>query len=104
MADITGTTKDDILAGTGKDDVIKGLAGNDILAGACNALSKRIVQLIDRLGVTPAFTISGGVAKNIGVVKRLEEQLDLRARIASEPQIVGALGAALYAKERLNSA
>jgi activator of 2-hydroxyglutaryl-CoA dehydratase len=47
------------------------------------------------------FVISGGIAKNIGLVRRLEERAGLSANIPSEPQIVGALGAAIFAKELL---
>jgi activator of 2-hydroxyglutaryl-CoA dehydratase len=43
--------------------------------------------------------MSGGVAKNRGVVKALELKLGLPIIIPEEPQIVGALGAALFAKE-----
>ena len=74
---------------------------NDILAGACDALTRRIVTLLERITVEADFSISGGVAKNIGVVKRLENRLGLKAYIAFEPQIVGALGAALFARDRL---
>lgn len=74
---------------------------NDILAGACVAITKRIRSLLERVGVVEALVISGGIAKNIGVVTRLEESLGLKARIAPEPQIVGALGAALFATESL---
>jgi activator of 2-hydroxyglutaryl-CoA dehydratase len=43
--------------------------------------------------------MSGGVAKNIGVVKALEELIGVSIKTPHEPQIVGALGAALFAKE-----
>jgi activator of 2-hydroxyglutaryl-CoA dehydratase len=43
--------------------------------------------------------VSGGVAKNIGVIKRAEGKLGLKAHIAPEPQIVRALGAALFASD-----
>jgi activator of 2-hydroxyglutaryl-CoA dehydratase len=45
--------------------------------------------------------ITGGIAKNIGVVSRIEEKAGLKAYIPPEPQIVGALGAAIFARERL---
>ena len=70
---------------------------NDILAGASDALTKRIVPLLDHIGVVPAFAISGGIAKNIGMVTRVEEKLGIKAHIAPDPQIVGALGAAIFA-------
>ncbi len=73
---------------------------NDILAGATEALIKRIISLLERVGIEKDFSISGGVAKNIGVVKRLEERLGLKACLAFDPQLVGAIGAALFAKEK----
>ncbi|MCF8032374.1 MAG: acyl-CoA dehydratase activase [Desulfarculaceae bacterium] len=69
----------------------------DILAGATDAIVERIVELLERVGVEPQLCISGGVAKNLGVVRRVEHKLGLEAHIAPEPQIVGALGAALLA-------
>jgi len=76
---------------------------NDILAGAIEALTDRIIPLIRRVGLTPEFSISGGVAKNIGVVRRLEEKLSLKAFIAPDPQFIGATGAALFAAASLNT-
>jgi len=76
-----------------------GMHKNDILAGACEALASRVYALLKRVGTEKEFVISGGIAKNIGVVERLEEKVKLKANIAFEPQIVGALGAALFARE-----
>ena len=87
-----------------QNDIIKlmreGRQVNDILAGATDAIVDRISALLERVGVEEDLCISGGVAKNIGVVKRLEEKLGLKARIAPEPQVVGAIGAALFARDR----
>jgi len=47
------------------------------------------------------FVITGGISKNTGVVKRLEQKLGVKAHISFEPQIVGAVGAALFAKDLL---
>jgi activator of 2-hydroxyglutaryl-CoA dehydratase len=52
------------------------------------------------VGIESKFVISGGIAKNPGVVCKLEEKTGLTAHIAPEPQIIGALGAALFAAER----
>ena len=78
--------------------VRKGRAVNDILAGICEAVAKRVVQLLKKVKVRPMLSVSGGIAKNVGVVKRIEDQLCMKSRIAFEPQIVGALGAALFAR------
>ncbi len=86
-----------------QDDVIllvrQGKHINDILAGVCDALVERIQSLILKLGIVEDFSICGGIAKNIGIVSRLEKNLDVRAFIVAEPQIVGALGAALFARD-----
>jgi predicted CoA-substrate-specific enzyme activase len=81
--------------------VRQGKHRNDILAGASEAITDRIYSLLAQVGVQEAFSVSGGVAKNSGVVKRLEHKLGVRAYIAQEPQIVGALGAAVFARGRL---
>jgi len=47
------------------------------------------------------ITISGGVAKNEGIVEALKNLFGMEINLPDEPQIVGALGAALYAKEMI---
>lgn len=73
---------------------------NDILAGAAEAIVNRIRPLIDKVGMKPEFAISGGVAKNLGVVSRLKRVYSIEPRIPFESQIAGALGAALFALDR----
>ena len=73
---------------------------NDILAGVHDAIARRVRILLKQVGVEEELSISGGVAKNIGVLKRLEEEFGLKAMIAPEPQIVGAIGASLFARDR----
>ena len=74
---------------------------NSILAGYCDALARRVHNLLNRVGVTEDFVITGGIAKNIGVTKRVEELLGMKANISDEPQIIGALGAAIFARDLL---
>jgi len=69
----------------------------NILAGATKALAQRLCSFIDRVGLKESLIITGGVAKNIGVVTYIEKQLGIKALAAPEPQIIGALGAALIA-------
>ena len=75
----------------------------DILAGLHTAITNRVHTLLRRVGVKPDFAITGGIAKNSGVTKRLEERIGLKALLPEEPQIVGALGAALFAQDRLSN-
>ena len=74
---------------------------NDILAAAHQAITNRVCALLARVDIERELCVSGGIAKNIGVVTRLEQRLGLKASVAPEPQIVGALGAALFATDRV---
>lgn len=78
-----------------------GVHKNDILAGACDALTSRILTLLSRAKIEEDLVISGGIAKNVGVTRRVEQRLGLKALISEEPQIIGALGAAIFAKDAL---
>jgi predicted CoA-substrate-specific enzyme activase len=73
----------------------------DILYGIHKAIADRTMGLINRLGgVQKEVIMAGGVAKNSGVVKALEKIMDTQLKIHVEPQIVGALGAAIIALEK----
>ena len=77
----------------------KGWPKEKVLAAYCSAMAHRVVTLLLRLGIEEKFAITGGIAKNIGVVKRIEDELKLKAPEPSiDPQIAGAIGAALFAK------
>ena len=70
-----------------------------VLAAYCLAMASRVVGLLERIGVQKDFAITGGIAKNPGVVIRLERELGLKALQSKyDTQIAGALGAALFAK------
>lgn len=71
-----------------------------VLAAYCHAMALRVVRLLERNGMEPAFAITGGIAKNIGVTSRIEKLLGVKALEASmDTQIAGALGAGLIAKD-----
>ncbi|MGR3177656.1 MAG: acyl-CoA dehydratase activase [Candidatus Anammoxibacter sp.] len=72
----------------------------DICKSLHASIAKRIVAQVKRVGVEDDIIMSGGVAKNIGVVNELEKKLNCKMKISSEPQIVGALGAALIGIEK----
>jgi predicted CoA-substrate-specific enzyme activase len=78
-----------------------GLPKADILGGLYEATSARVVSLLRRVGIEPDFVITGGVAKNIGMVRKIEGKVGLAAKIAEEPQTMGSLGAALFARDLL---
>jgi predicted CoA-substrate-specific enzyme activase len=71
----------------------------DIVAGLSRAISERIRSMAQRVGIRGEVTMTGGVAKNLAVVRALEEVCGRKFNIPSEPQIVGALGAALIARQ-----
>jgi predicted CoA-substrate-specific enzyme activase len=79
----------------------KGRSKQDIIAGIHEAIGRRMHSMITHVGLVDPAVISGGVAKNVGVVRVLERLLKTRIMIPQEPQIVGALGAALFALEGL---
>jgi len=75
----------------------KGWAAEEVLAAYCRAMAERIFSLVERLGVTPEFAVTGGMAKNRGVMDRLMPMITLeRMKTEWDPQIAGAVGAALF--------
>ena len=76
----------------------KGWPRESVLAAYSAAMAHRVCGLLQRLGVEPELAITGGIAKNIGIVRRVEKELGVVALTTSyDPQIAGALGAALLA-------
>lgn len=77
----------------------EGWSKKRVLAAYCSAMAHRVVTLLERIGVEKDFAITGGIAKNSGVITRLEKELDLESLKSNyDTQIAGALGAALFAK------
>lgn len=77
----------------------EGWSKQRVLAAYCSAMAHRVVSLLERIGMEKDFAITGGIAKNIGVVTRLEKELNLKSLESNyDTQIAGALGAALFAK------
>jgi predicted CoA-substrate-specific enzyme activase len=71
----------------------------EILAGLCLAIAQRVNSLASRVGMHPQVMMTGGVAKNAGVVKAIEEKVGYPVMVPDEPQTIGALGAALFARD-----
>jgi bzd-type benzoyl-CoA reductase Q subunit len=77
----------------------EGWSTKRVLAAYCSAMAHRVVSLLERIGVEKDFAITGGIAKNSGVVTRLEKELGLVSlKSKYDTQIAGALGGALFAK------
>jgi predicted CoA-substrate-specific enzyme activase len=71
----------------------------NILAGLHDALASRVAALARRLGIEPDLVLTGGVAKNIGMIRAMKESLGCEVFVPEEPLLTGALGAAILAKE-----
>jgi activator of 2-hydroxyglutaryl-CoA dehydratase len=82
--------------------IAEGAAPADILAGLNKAMASKIVTLVTRVGFAPDCAVTGGGAKNKGLVKAIEDELLTTVFVADEPQITAAFGAATIAFERLN--
>jgi predicted CoA-substrate-specific enzyme activase len=82
----------------------QGIPISDLLAGVHHSLADRICRMVNRLRVEEAVIVTGGGAKNRGLLKALSEQLGHEILVPEEPLITGALGAALMGKEIVEKA
>jgi len=89
-----------------ESEVISLIAQNrpreQIIRGLHRAVVSRVWGMAQSVGIEGAVTMSGGVAKNRGIVALFEENLGHSIHIHSEPQIIGALGAALLARGEIH--
>jgi predicted CoA-substrate-specific enzyme activase len=81
--------------------VTVGHAVEDILAGTHESIAGRIAALLRQVGVEPEVTLTGGVTRNMGMVRALEQRLGMPLRVHEDSEYAGALGAALLALGRL---
>lgn len=72
---------------------------SNLVAGIHESVATRVVSLARKLSIEPDVAITGGGAKNIGLVKAFEKKLGYTVLVPPEPLITGALGAAILAKE-----
>jgi len=80
----------------------QGKKAEDILAGVHMAIAKRTMSLARRVNIEPEITMTGGVARNQGMVRALEEVVGRELKISPDAQYMGAVGAALFALEKLD--
>lgn len=71
----------------------------NLIAGIHDAVATRIASLVRKLNVEPDIAVTGGGAKNIGLVKALESKFGMTLLVPPEPLITGALGAALMGRD-----
>lgn len=82
----------------------EGVPISDLLAGVHHSLADRISRMVNRLRVEDMIIVTGGGAKNRGLLKVLSEQLGHEILVPEEPLLTGALGAALLGKEIVEQA
>jgi predicted CoA-substrate-specific enzyme activase len=77
----------------------EGAALADIVAGIHKSITTRIIGLVNRIKIEQDVVLTGGVARNIGLIKALETKLGYPVKIPPEPMLTGAIGAAILANE-----
>jgi predicted CoA-substrate-specific enzyme activase len=86
------------------DKLSEGIPLRDLVAGVLESLANRVSRMVKRLKVEEAVVITGGVAKNAGLVKALSEKLGYHVSVPSEPLLTGAVGAAILGKDLVMNA
>ncbi|WPX08694.1 acyl-CoA dehydratase activase [Anaerocellum danielii] len=79
--------------------IAQGKKREDIIRAINKVVAIKAISLVNRVKGEKDFVITGGVAKNKGVVLELEKRLGCKLLIPFDPQIVGALGAAIIGLE-----
>ncbi|MCP4266944.1 MAG: hypothetical protein GY777_15465 [Candidatus Brocadiaceae bacterium] len=112
MGELSLTGKDNVTISSlctvfAESEVVSLIGADHKTPDICKALhisiAKRVSGQAKRVGLEETVVMTGGVAKNIGVVRELEKKLLCTIKIADEPQIIGALGAALIALENASA-
>lgn len=80
----------------------QGKKGEDIMSGVHLAIAKRTLSLARRVPLEPDITMTGGVARNIGMVRALEEVLGAKMQVSPDAHFMGAIGAAVFALEKMD--
>ncbi|MBV4419206.1 2-hydroxyglutaryl-CoA dehydratase [Clostridium tyrobutyricum] len=79
----------------------EGKKPEDIAAGIHRSIARRVSSLAKRIGIEKDVAMTGGVAQNSSVVGFMEKEIGLPINVSEHAQIIGALGAAIYAWEEL---
>jgi predicted CoA-substrate-specific enzyme activase len=82
----------------------EGVSRQDIIAGLHKALAGRIYSMVSKLKIEKDVAVTGGGAKNNGLLKCLEQHIGFPLLVPSEPFLTGALGASIIAEERAEKA
>jgi activator of 2-hydroxyglutaryl-CoA dehydratase len=81
----------------------KGKKIEDILLGVHRSIGTRSMALLRRVGIEEQLTFTGGVTKNQGMVEVMNQMLGFKVNVSEESHLMGALGAALFALDRIKS-
>jgi len=79
--------------------IAEGVAKEDLLAGIHRALAAQLHSLAERVGIERDFALVGGGARDVGLIKAMEEITNLDILVPAEPHLTAALGAAIIAEE-----
>ena len=77
--------------------IARGEGRENIIAGIHESIGSRVVAMAKRIGIVEPLMMTGGVAKNIGVVQALEKKAGCPVHVSAHAQVNGAIGAALIA-------
>ena len=84
-----------------ESEVISLIAGGEerrnIIAGIHESIATRVSAMVNRVGLKAPVMMTGGVARNVGVVKALEDKIGCPIEVSRDAQIAGAIGAAWLA-------
>ena len=84
--------------------IAEGASKEDLLAGIHRALAAQINSLAERVGVERDYALVGGGARDIGLIKALEEITGFNIVVPEDPHMTAALGAAIIAGGKVKSA
>jgi predicted CoA-substrate-specific enzyme activase len=79
--------------------IAKGETRENIIAGIHEAIASRVSAMANRIGLIAPVLMTGGVARNIGVVRALEKVIGMPIVVSPQAQVAGAIGAAALAWE-----
>jgi predicted CoA-substrate-specific enzyme activase len=80
--------------------IAQGAERGSIIGGIHQSIATKVLSLVGRIGIDPDVAVTGGVAKNKAVIEAISKNIDHQIYVPDEPQITGALGAALIAVEK----
>jgi predicted CoA-substrate-specific enzyme activase len=79
--------------------IARGETRENIIAGIHEAIASRVSAMANRIGLIAPILMTGGVARNLGVVRALEKVIGMPVAVSPRAQVAGAIGAACLARE-----